>query len=76
MKHMISKFIAFSVVIFYSCGGAKDPKNNMTSGEQTVAPVAKKIAYNLSEHGDTRVDNYYWMRLSDEQKNAPAARQR
>ena len=25
----------------------------------------------MTEHGDTRVDNYYWMRLSDEQKNAP-----
>ena len=24
----------------------------------------------LVEHGHTRVDNYYWMRLSDEQKNA------
>ncbi len=33
--------------------------------------MAKKIPYNLTEHGDTRVDNYYWMRLSDEQKNAP-----
>ncbi|MFM7233102.1 MAG: S9 family peptidase, partial [Flavobacteriales bacterium] len=27
----------------------------------------------MTEHGDTRVDNYYWMRLSDEQKNAPEA---
>lgn len=34
--------------------------------------MAKKIPYNLTEHGDTRVDNYYWMRLSDEQKNAAA----
>ena len=34
------------------------------------APVAKKEAKELSIHGDTRVDNYYWMKLSDEQKNA------
>lgn len=27
----------------------------------------------LTEHGDVRTDNYYWMRLSDEQKNAPEA---
>lgn len=33
-------------------------------------PRAKKIAKELVEHGHTRVDNYYWMRLSDEQKNA------
>jgi len=25
------------------------------------APVAKKIAKELSIHGDTRIDNYYWM---------------
>jgi oligopeptidase B len=33
--------------------------------------MAKKIPFEMTEHGDTRVDNYYWMRLSDEQKNAP-----
>lgn len=35
------------------------------------APMAKKIPYTITEHGDSRVDNYYWMRLSDEQKEAP-----
>ena len=34
------------------------------------APVAKKIPKELSLHNDTRIDNYFWMRLSDEQKNA------
>jgi len=33
-------------------------------------PKAKKIEKKLSTHGDTRVDNYFWMRLSDEQKEA------
>ena len=32
--------------------------------------MAKKIAHELVEHGDKRIDNYYWMRLSDDQKNA------
>jgi oligopeptidase B len=32
--------------------------------------MAKKIPFELVEHGDKRIDNYYWMRLSDEQKNA------
>lgn len=36
----------------------------------TDAPVAKKEKKELSVHGDTRVDDYFWMRLSDEQKNA------
>ena len=34
------------------------------------APVAKKIAKELTIHDDTRIDNYFWMRLSDDQKNA------
>ena len=34
------------------------------------APVAKKVKKELTIHGDIRVDNYYWMKLSDEQKNA------
>lgn len=33
------------------------------------APVAKKIKHEMTIHGDTRVDNYYWMKLSDEQKH-------
>jgi oligopeptidase B len=33
-------------------------------------PVAEKIPHKLEAHGDVRIDNYYWMRLSDEQKNA------
>lgn len=33
-------------------------------------PRAKKIGKELVEHGHSRIDNYYWMRLSDEQKNA------
>jgi oligopeptidase B len=33
-------------------------------------PVATKEATKLEKHGDVRVDDYFWMRLSDEQKNA------
>lgn len=35
-----------------------------------VPPVAKKIGKKLTVHGDIRTDNYYWMKLSDDQKNA------
>ncbi len=34
------------------------------------APVADKIPMELKKHNDVRVDNYYWMRLSDEEKEA------
>lgn len=35
-------------------------------------PEAKKVPKELTVHDDTRIDNYFWMRLSDEQKNAEA----
>ncbi len=34
------------------------------------APIAKKTPKELTIHNDTRIDNYFWMRLSDTQKNA------
>lgn len=35
------------------------------------SPIAEKIPTELKKHGDVRIDNYFWMRLSDEQKLAP-----
>ncbi|MDF2180418.1 S9 family peptidase [Aliiglaciecola sp. CAU 1673] len=32
------------------------------------APLAEKIAHEMTIHGDTRIDNYYWMR-DDERKD-------
>ncbi len=32
-----------------------------TSNEKIAPPVAKKIPKELTIHGDTRIDNYYWM---------------
>ncbi|MFM7729440.1 MAG: oligopeptidase B, partial [Flavobacteriales bacterium] len=34
--------------------------------------MAKKIPHSITEHNHTRIDEYYWMRLSDEQKNDAA----
>jgi len=33
-------------------------------------PTAEKSPTILSKHGDERTDNYYWMKLSDKQKNS------
>ena len=33
-------------------------------------PSATTKPHELTMHGDTRIDNYYWMRLTDDQKNA------
>ena len=35
-----------------------------------VPPIAKKEPFEMLKHADTRIDDYYWMRLTDEQKSA------
>ena len=47
-----------------------DPKIISMNEIMIDAPVAKKVKKELTIHGDTRIDNYYWMKLTDEQKNA------
>ncbi|NNF22312.1 MAG: oligopeptidase B, partial [Saprospiraceae bacterium] len=42
----------------------------MKNLENIAPPQAKKESYTHSKHGDDRIDNYYWMKLSDEQKTA------
>ncbi len=52
----------------------KTNENQMSEIQNKVnaieAPIAKKVKLVHSKHGDERIDNYYWMKLSDEQKNA------
>lgn len=43
---------------------------NCTTHMQIDPPVAKKIEEKLQIHDDTRIDPYFWMRLSDDQKEA------
>ena len=50
-------------LIFASCKSEKMEKIN-------TAPIAEKQPQKLEKHGDIRVDDYFWMRLSDAQKNA------
>ncbi|MFK7755401.1 MAG: S9 family peptidase [Flavobacteriales bacterium] len=45
-------------------------KTNTNDTTMAKPPVAKKIPKELVMHDDMRVDDYFWMRLSDEQKNA------
>jgi oligopeptidase B len=34
-----------------------------------IAPIAEKHPFKIEKHGDVRIDDYFWMRLTDEQKN-------
>ncbi len=69
-------------LLFSSCG-TKDQTASLDQAMQNktsllysklneiAAPSAPQKPHQLSAHGDTRYDKYFWMRLSDEQKNAP-----
>jgi oligopeptidase B len=50
MKKLIFNYLAI-VLIAISC----------TSKVEVKPPLAKKVPKELSIHGDTRIDNYYWM---------------
>lgn len=62
MRKIIRIALSFNL-IFASCN-----KDGMKV--KTKAPVAEKQLTKLEKHGDVREDNYFWMRLTDEQKNA------
>ncbi len=57
--------IIFTAILISSCNNNK--KEEMGTGttykwpDSVAAPVAEKKAKELVAHGDTRIDNYYWM---------------
>lgn len=46
-------------------------KENTSLSITTTEPIASKKPFSIVTHNHERVDPYFWMRLSDEQKNAP-----
>ena len=66
--------LAVSAILITGC--SNQGINTMTQpsqveliAQQTQAPIAKKVPRALENHGDTRIDNYYWMR-DDQRKDA------
>ncbi|MEQ6166095.1 MULTISPECIES: S9 family peptidase [unclassified Ekhidna] len=54
------------LILLGACNNQKPEEKPM----RPDAPVAAKADTILKEHGQTRVDPYFWMRLTDEQKRA------
>ena len=52
-----------AVILLVSCSRTKQTT-------EMKPPIAEKVKKELTLHNDTRIDNYFWMRLTDEQKNA------
>ncbi|MFT4662690.1 MAG: oligopeptidase B [Patiriisocius sp.] len=67
-KFLIAFLLVPSITFCQTNNTTLKVKNELLEKKQT--PVAKKIAKEMTIHGDTRLDNYFWMRLSDEQKEA------
>ncbi len=61
--------ILFAFVLLNGCDSQRGStiKSNIAN---LTAPVAEKQDSVLTIHGDTRIDPYFWMRLTDEQKIA------
>jgi len=64
-----------SVLLFSQCvnNNTENQDNTHTTMkniEEVTPPTPKVEEKILSKHGDDRVDNYYWMKLTDEQKAA------
>jgi len=71
----MKKILFFSFILLsFSCNQSEKTMNTNSHMFKVVndfsIPVPEKEAKSLEIHGDVRVDNYYWMKLSDEQKLA------
>ena len=64
MKQIL-KFSALICVIF-----ASGCKSDIKMNKDVKTPKAEIQAKSLTIHNSTRIDNYFWMRLTDEQKTA------
>lgn len=70
-------FVLFTFVHFSCKNVGSSSESNIVYKESVLmtksdipAPIAEKKATKLTTHSDERVDDYFWMRLSDDQKNA------
>jgi len=59
------------IISICSINACSSPQKEITERRMRPnVPIAKKADTVLQEHGQIRTDPYFWMRLSDEQKNA------
>ena len=74
MKHTPFVLTFISLAILGGCNKAPDVEQsakieNAAAKIAVMPPIAKKVPYKMTVHGDTRIDNYYWMR--DDERKAP-----
>ena len=69
MKNILS-LTFIGLIALQSCTNTETKKEDSQKMNRPDAPVANKADSLLEEHGQTRTDPYFWMRLTDEQKRA------
>ncbi|WP_282079124.1 S9 family peptidase [Aquimarina algiphila] len=71
MKTKLVYFFIIFTIFFVACKTDTDTEKTKSIEHSSIKPpIAKKIPEKLEAHDDIRIDNYFWMRLSDKQKNA------
>ena len=65
MKYLSTNLLLLLYCLLICCGSEKSPEES-----ELQPPSAEKIPLELTAHGAKRVDNYYWMKLSEGQKTA------
>src|SRR5688572_3029377 len=66
MKKITHYFLIVIAGLVLSC----ELRQNSSEDKNLQPPTAKRIPYELSAHGSKRIDSYYWMKLSEQQKSA------
>ncbi len=63
MQNKIMPAIIIAALVISSCNNKEGEmtKTDYKWADSVAAPVAEKKAKELIAHGDTRIDNYYWM---------------
>lgn len=66
MKLTLLLILALTLVFSVGCSKKEEMKKEKAETASAVPPKAKKIKKELTAHGHTRIDNYYWL---NERKN-------
>ncbi|MEX1239236.1 MAG: S9 family peptidase [Cyclobacteriaceae bacterium] len=65
------RHISIPSLFIFTAGSMLACSSGDKAGEKDILPpVPEEIPHELTAHGNTRTDPYYWMKLSEEQKNA------
>ena len=68
-KHSSKLLPLAAIALSVACSSESDHKEKLSSAmyqkTDLTAPIAKKVAEEMTIHDDTRVDQYYWMNQRD-----------